>query len=206
MTVTGRAPSLGTSRSLRPRIGARLRLVLACVSVPLMSALTGCTGSSPGPPQPGGGSPASGHPATAQAATRPSAGSAWGAATHLDSGHGSEEPTSVSCPSASFCMAVIASGYESRYDGTRWSQPARLSSPGVEPGSVSCPTASFCMAADAHDPSAFLFNGSTWSPAPRVNDPAQGTLTGLASVSCSSPAFCVAIDNGSNAFTFNGTS
>jgi hypothetical protein len=103
-------------------------------------------------------------------------------------------------------MAVIASGYESRYDGTRWSQPARLSSPGAEPSSVSCPTASFCMAVDAHDSSAFLFNGSTWSPAPRVNDPAQSTQSGLASVSCSSPAFCVAIDNGSNAFTFNGTS
>ncbi len=71
---------------------------------------------------------------------------------------------------------------------------------------MSCPTVSFCMAADAREPSAFLFNGSTWRPAPGVNDPAQSTQTGLASVSCASPAFCVAIDNGSNAFTFNGTS
>jgi hypothetical protein len=28
----------------------------------------------------------------------------------------------------------------------------------------------------------------------------------MASVSCSSPSFCAAVDNGSNAFTFNGTS
>jgi hypothetical protein len=28
----------------------------------------------------------------------------------------------------------------------------------------------------------------------------------MASVSCSSPSFCAAIDNGSNVFTFNGTS
>ena len=51
-----------------------------------------------------------------------------------------------------------------------------------------------------------MFNGSTWSSAPRISDPAPGGLPGMASVSCSSPSFCAAVDNGSNAFTFNGTS
>ena len=100
-------------------------------------------------------------------------------------------------------MAVLGSGYAATYDGTRWSQPVRLSTAGGQPDSVSCPTAGFCMAVDALDPSAFLFNGSTWRPAPGINDPAR---TGMASVSCASPSFCAAVDNGSRAFTFNGTS
>ena len=113
----------------------------------------------------------------------------------------------MSCPSATFCMAVLGSGYAASYDGTRWSKPAKLSSSAVaEPDSVSCPTARFCLAVDAREAAAFLFNGSAWSSAPRINDPAPGVLTGMASVSCPSPSFCVAVDNGSNAFTFNGTS
>ena len=78
--------------------------------------------------------------------------------------------------------------------------------PAGEPDSVSCPTASFCMAVDARDSSAFVFNGRSWSSAPRINDPASSTQTGMASVSCPAPSFCAAVDNGSNAFTFNGTS
>jgi len=103
-------------------------------------------------------------------------------------------------------MAVLESGYAAVYDGTKWSRPTGLSSSAGEPGSVSCPTVSFCMAVDARDSSAFLFSGSTWSSAPRINDPVSGTQMGMASVSCSSPSFCAAVDNGSNAFTFTGTS
>jgi hypothetical protein len=132
--------------------------------------------------------------------------SAPGAATNLDDNYGVEDPTAVSCPTASFCMAVLESGYAATYDGTTWSRPTRLSSSAGEPDSVTCPTASFCMAVDARDSSAFLFNGRTWSSGPRINDPASGTQPGMASVSCSSPRFCAAVDNGSNAFTFNGIS
>jgi hypothetical protein len=103
-------------------------------------------------------------------------------------------------------MAVLESGYAAVYDGTKWSQPTGLSSAAGEPDSVSCPTVSFCMAVDARDSSAFLFNGSTWSSAPRINDPVSGTQMGMASVSCASPSFCAAVDNGSHAFTFTGTS
>ena len=103
-------------------------------------------------------------------------------------------------------MAVLGSGYAAIYDGTRWSKPAVLSASDGEPDSVSCPTVKFCLAVDTRDSSAFLFNGSTWSSAPSINDPAQSTQPGMASVSCSSSAFCIAVDNGSNAFTFNGTS
>jgi hypothetical protein len=102
-------------------------------------------------------------------------------------------------------VAVLVSGYAVTYDGTAWSRPARLSSAG-EPDSVSCPTVTFCVAVDARDSSASLFNGSRWSSAPGINDGVPGTQVGMASVSCSSPTFCAAVDNGSNAFTFNGTS
>jgi hypothetical protein len=156
-----------------------LRRPWACLSLLLIGAAAGC----------GGG---------------PSA--APGAAANLDYHYGVEDPTSVSCPSANFCVAVLESGYAATYDGTSWSRPTRLSSSAGEPDSVSCPTVSFCLAVDARDSSAFLFNGRTWSSAPRINDPAVSAEIGMASVSCASPGFCAAVDNGSNAFAFNGTS
>jgi hypothetical protein len=156
----------------------KIGLAFACVSVLVIGAATACSGSAPGS----------------------------GAATNLDYGQAVEDPTSVSCPSAGFCMAVLQSGYAAVYDGTTWSRPARISSSASEPDAVSCPTVSFCMAVDARDSSALLFNGSAWSSAPRINDPAPSAQPGMASVSCPAPSFCAAVDNGSNAFTFNGTS
>ena len=192
----------GTSPTRRPHSTGRLRLAFGCVFILLTGAATGCGGSSPAPSEPGASSPAGGQFATAGS----SAASAWGAAAHLDDSQGGEDVTSVSCPSASFCMAVLGSGYAAIYDGTTWSQPTRLSSSAAQPDSVSCPTVSFCMAVDADDSSFFLYNGSAWSSAPGINDPVPSTRMGRASVSCSSPSFCAAVDYGSNAFTFNGTS
>jgi hypothetical protein len=103
-------------------------------------------------------------------------------------------------------MAVLGSGYAASYDGTRWSRPVRLSDHVGEPDSVSCPTVSFCLAVYAQDSSTLAFNGSTWRSAPGIRDPVPGTQRGMASISCSSPSFCAAVDNGSHAFTFNGSS
>jgi hypothetical protein len=149
---------------------------LACLSILLMGAAAGCSSAAPAP----------------------------GAATNPDYRYGVEDPTAVSCPSATFCMAVLESGYAATYDGTTWSRPTRLSSSAGEPDSVSCPTVNFCLAVDARDSSAFAFNGGKWSSAPRINDLAASAQPGMASVSCSSPSFCAAVDNGANAFTFNG--
>ena len=201
IAVAFRASLTETSRFPRPRLSVRLGLAFACVFILLTGAATGCSGSSPGPAGPTAGSSASSQPAIAQSSAVP----AWGAATNLNHGQGGEDPTAVSCPSASFCMAVLGSGYAAVYDGTRWSKPTVLSSSGGEPDSVSCPTVKFCMAVDTRDSSAFLFNGSTWNSAPGINDPVASTQTGMASVSCPSSTFCAAVDNGSNAFTFNGT-
>jgi hypothetical protein len=156
----------------------RLRLAFACAAVLLTGAAAGCGGPSTG----------------------------WGAAAHLDSSKANEDPTSVSCQSARFCMAVLGSGYAATYDGTTWSQPTALPASAGQPASVSCPAVGFCMAVDAQDTSVFVFTGSSWRSAPGIDDPAAGDRTGMASVSCASPSFCAAVDNGSNAFTFNGTS
>jgi hypothetical protein len=197
-----RASLTGTSPSSRPHITGRLGLAFACVSILLMGAATGCSSRSSSAPESGVGSTAGSQPVTSQSRAAP----VRGAATNLDYSQVVEDPTSVSCASASFCMAVLESGYTATYDGTTWSRPTRLSSSAGEPDSVSCPSVSFCLAVDARDSSAFLFNGSKWSPAPSINDPVPSTQTGTASISCSSPSFCAAVDNGSNAFTFNGTS
>jgi hypothetical protein len=174
-------------------------LVLAFASILLIAAVAACSG--PAAPRSGAGTPAVGR------STPPSsAAPARGAATNLDYGQPVEDPTSVSCPSTRFCMAVLGSGYAAMYDGTRWSRPARLSSSAGQPDSVSCPTVSFCLAVDARDSSALVFNGSTWRSAPRISDPVPSAQTGMASVSCASASFCAAVDHGSNAFTFNGTS
>jgi hypothetical protein len=186
---------------VRARIIGRPRLAFACVSVLLVGLATGCGGSS-APPGPAASSLAGGQPAS----STPSVAGAWGAATHLDHGQGSEDPAAVSCPAARFCLAVLGSGYAARYDGTTWGKPTRLTSAASEPDSVSCPTVGFCLAVDAQDSSTFVFNGRTWSSGPRITDAVSTSRTGMASVSCSSPSFCAAVDNGSDAFTFNGTS
>jgi hypothetical protein len=183
-------------RCLRPGAAGRLGLAVACAFVVLTGAVAGCTGSSPGPPKPSADAPAT---------SPPGAGPGWGAAVHLDQSQAIEDTTSVSCPSASFCMAVLGSGEAAAYDASGWGKPVRLSSSG-EPDSVSCPTARFCLAVDARDSAAFVFNGSTWSSAPGIDDPGPGAQAGMASVSCPSPGRCVAVDNGASAFTFNGTS
>src|SRR5579871_2409011 len=154
----------------------RISTMVACVSILLTAAATGCSGSPP-PPGPAASTP----PATAPPATaQPGAVPAWGAPTHLDHSQASENPTSVSCPSASFCMAVLQSGYAARYDGTTWSQPTRLPSAATlgEPDSVSCPTVRFCLAVDARDAATLIYKNSRWSSGGTV----PGTQVGMASV------------------------
>jgi hypothetical protein len=106
--------------------------------------------------------------------------------------------TSVSCPSASFCVAV---GFTSDFgsvaiysDGT-WGE-ASLVEPGSQLYSVSCTSSSFCIALDGSG-RALKYNGSTWSaPTP--------TGTDLTQVSCSSPSFCVAVGGSGEAAIYDG--
>jgi hypothetical protein len=129
--------------------------------------------------------------------------------------------TSVSCVSASMCLAVGANidgdnktpaTVEEAWNGRKW-QVLDAPAPGVDSqlSGVSCPTASFCMAVGSADfminspctatPEAFCnlvltWNGSTW----HQDTPGTG---GLSAVSCVSATSCIAV-SGSQAMKWDG--
>ena len=103
----------------------------------------------------------------------------------------------ISCPSASFCVAVDDAGRTLTFNGRRWSAPARVDPAGLV--AVSCLSQRFCVAVDATG-EALAWSGARWS-APRV-------LPGgpqLVALSCVSGPWCMAVDGaGSDAFVFQG--
>jgi phage-related protein len=118
--------------------------------------------------------------------------------------HQSGNFRSVSCPTASFCIAVDESGNNAlRWNGTSWSRPVTIDPGGfkVELTSVSCASTSFCAAVDTLG-RALIWNGRWWS-GPTAIDP-RGA--GMESVSCPTASFCVAVDGNGNALTWNGRS
>ena len=125
-----------------------------------------------------------------------SAGGTWSAPTNIDS----HSPPSVSCPSASFCVAVDNNGNAIKYNGSPWSAVSDIDTV-QNVSSVSCPSASFCVAVDEKG-NALTYNGSAWS-APSAIDGSNGNLS---SVSCASASFCVAVNGSGSVFTYNGSS
>ncbi len=121
-------------------------------------------------------------------------GFAWSAPAFVDSAAGI---TSVSCPTASFCMAVDADGNALSFDGSSWSAPVSVD-PGGNLNAVSCPTASFCMALDQGG-DALEYNGTSWS-SPSAIDPNRS----FTSVSCPTASFCMAVAYG-DALSFDGS-
>jgi Glycosyl hydrolases family 18 len=109
---------------------------------------------------------------------------------------------SVSCPAATFCMAVDQSGNNAlSWNGTTWSAPASIDPGGTraELNSVSCASTSFCVAVDTLG-RALAWNGTRWTA------PEHVAGIGLTSVSCPSSGFCAAVDGIGDALTFNGGS
>src|ERR1700683_2343991 len=77
----------------------------------------------------------------------------------------------VSCPSASFCVAVDNMGYVMTYNGTSWSAPADID--GTRPmRALSCVSSSFCVTGDSMG-DVLTYNGS--GPADAGGDPVNGT-------------------------------
>jgi serine/threonine protein kinase len=103
---------------------------------------------------------------------------------------------SISCPTASFCVAVDDLGNALIYDGTRWTPTDSIDS-GLT--SVSCPTTTFCAAVDVAD-SVTLYNGKAWSR-PETIDPLGGVNDVL---SCPTTTFCVAFDADGAVILYNG--
>ena len=102
---------------------------------------------------------------------------------------------SVSCPTATFCVAPTTGGYVT-FDGTSWTRhevPSWLTA-----GPVSCPAINFCASVDVYG-EASTFDGSSWTAPTQI--PLAG---GVTDVSCASAQFCVAVDDVGRAFTFDG--
>jgi hypothetical protein len=106
---------------------------------------------------------------------------------------------SVSCSSASFCMAG-ASVNLFIYSAGSWSDPQSVdpndgNGTGIE--SVSCVSPSFCVAVDAIG-NALTYRDGSWSTPDDVDNGAA-----LNSVSCASPSFCVAVSADGNALIYH---
>ena len=104
----------------------------------------------------------------------------------------------VSCPTATFCMAV-GPYYSERWNGSSWTVdspplPSGLTG-SVELHGVSCTSSSFCVAVGRYEASVsktlvVAWNGSTWSI---VSSPNPAGSNELRSVSCVSTSSCVAV-------------
>lgn len=121
-------------------------------------------------------------------------GAVWSARAEID---GSHQLDSVSCTTASFCVAVDRSGNALSYAGRAWSAPVSVDS-GHSLSAVSCASASFCAAVDTggRTPS---YNDGTWSAPVRLDSGHS-----FSAISCASTTFCLAVDANAYYATFDG--
>ncbi|MHB8263480.1 MAG: IPT/TIG domain-containing protein [Acidimicrobiales bacterium] len=144
-------------------------------------------------------------------------GASWSTPANMDSSSSSSlSLTSVSCPSASFCVAVDNLGNAFEWNGTSWSPSSSCTascSPwtnpvdqnGLDLRSVSCTSSTFCMAVDdagSTFDNIYEWNGSAWTT---VSDLTPSSTVYLDSVSCTSSTFCMVVGNDGNAFEWNGS-
>jgi len=130
-------------------------------------------------------------------------GAAWSGSGVVD---GDGTPTSLSCPTSRFCVAVDNAGEVLTYDGS-WSAPRTVDS-GGDLASVSCTSPSFCLAVSADTPgTAYRFDGQRWStvPAPNPSTPHGGSEPDVLSwISCATPTYCAALDDFGEVFIWSG--
>jgi|HubBroStandDraft_4_1064222.scaffolds.fasta_scaffold06127_2 hypothetical protein len=148
-------------------------------------------------------------------------GSSWSIVSSPNSNMQNSVLTSVSCASASFC---VAAGYSydasdlfqtliETWNGSNWSiasSPNTTSTQDNVLAGVSCVSASFCVAAGSSENTSGqnqtlieAWNGSSWSIASSPNSNMQdNALTG---VSCVSASFCVAAGSSDNTSGQNQT-
>ncbi|HEV3260744.1 MAG TPA: protein kinase [Gemmataceae bacterium] len=106
---------------------------------------------------------------------------------------------SISCPSASFCVAADNGGNVYTYSSGAWSQAHQLGGGALT--SVSCATSSFCAATSTGD-EAFTYSNGGWS-APSQLVGADGAAANLTSVSCPAAGMCIATGRW-DTYTYSG--
>jgi len=138
-------------------------------------------------------------------------GARWSAASDIPGTRGAGP---ASCPTASFCAAVVSTGVEgevttavSTFDGSTWSAPTPIDDPEhpVSISAISCVSSSFCVAVGGYG-EALTYDGTRWTPPTKVGvADDMGFYRGLTAASCVGPDFCVAVDEAGNAYAFNGS-
>jgi hypothetical protein len=119
---------------------------------------------------------------------------AWQAPHHLSQPVRMLE-RSISCPRATWCMAVDSLGHGQQFNGRRWRVPAAASHHYGFLNDVSCPTSQFCMAVG---PYAYVVHRPAGWSRPRPLPVVGGA------VSCSSATFCLVVDTTGHSARWNG--
>ncbi|HEV2310706.1 MAG TPA: hypothetical protein VGU73_09290, partial [Acidimicrobiia bacterium] len=118
---------------------------------------------------------------------------------------GAQDPVSVSCVTATACVALDRAGGSFRFDGSTWSASAAVETGcSTQSGcelAVSCSAATFCAALDSGG-ATFTYDGTTWSRSTVLQGPDQFTM--FPALSCARTPACVAIDDSGGAFTYQG--
>ena len=120
----------------------------------------------------------------------------------------------ISCRTAAFCVAVGFTGpfaFVERWNGRSWTETRPPAAGGALLAGVSCPAVTNCFAVGSGEAGnrslVERWNGKTWSSS-YTPGPAAGNSAGLQSVSCVSPARCLAVGNylgnGVYAVSWNG--
>lgn len=109
----------------------------------------------------------------------------------------------LSCPSATSCIAITLDGRSMRWDGQRWHLGGFLPRPLRRIGffELSCPTTSFCAGIDEFVAS-FVYRHGRWTVL--HNGPSAHQLGQFGSLSCASQKLCIATDLEGNYRTWNG--
>jgi hypothetical protein len=116
---------------------------------------------------------------------------------------GTGDTYTVSCPAATFCMAVTDTGYAYTLHAGTWSSPADIyPAANAQPSSadaiedLSCATPGFCVAVTGIG-NALTWNGAAWSPPRSIGLPGiePAPFPGVfdhVSISCPTPTYCLA--------------
>ena len=117
-------------------------------------------------------------------------GSAWSAPTT-----NAHPMSSISCVSASFCVAGNSEGYYDRYSGSTWSAPVYTGDTGPL-GEISCAATDSCVSVarvcelrSCSGTNSKQFDGAAWS----LGKPVSASDSGPSGLSCPSANFCVAV-------------
>lgn len=106
--------------------------------------------------------------------------------------------THVSCPTATFCMAVSQNAQVLVWNGTAWSVGSSPTTTEHNGTAVSCLSSSFCM--EVGSTTAQIWNGTAWGAATSLTE-----FMVPNTVSCISSSFCLAVGGHGRSAEWNGT-